>query len=239
MPAFGGKPTKPPAISYQIVQLDLADSAGVTYTRSFANGINRQGQVVGLVAGSSAGCLPACWTISKADGVQSELNLLDPPYLPDEPTVCAAACGINESGLIVGGWDNGGGDVTLAGDALYWASWQAAPEFLPPLDVNDHRTAAFAVNNSGVACGLSERTVIIDGVVHYETQAAVWRVRQNTEGEFVVDGPVELPPLSRTARCLRPGHQRQRRRLRGCCGEFIPGPGHEWRTRRRLDGELE
>ena len=52
----------------------------------------------------------------------------------------------------------------------------------------------FAVNNSGIACGLSERAVIIDGEVHYETRAAVWRVRQNMEGEFVVDGPVELPP---------------------------------------------
>ena len=196
IPALGGKPPKPPAISYQIVQLDLVDAAGVAYTRSFANGINRQCQVVGLVAESSAGCLPACWTISKIDGLQSELNLLDPPYLPNEPTVCAGASAINESGLIVGGWDNGGGNVPLAGDALYWASWRAAPEFLPPLDVNDSRTAAFAVNNSGIACGFSERAVIIDGEVHYETRAAVWRVRQNTGGEFVVDGPVELPPAA-------------------------------------------
>ena len=35
IPAFGGKPTNPPAISYQIVQLDL-DAAGVTYARSGA-----------------------------------------------------------------------------------------------------------------------------------------------------------------------------------------------------------
>jgi uncharacterized membrane protein len=195
--AFGGKPTKPPTISYQIVQLDLADSAGATYTGSVANGINRQGHVVGLVEEPSAGCLPACWTISKIDGLQSELNLLEPPFLPDEPTVYAAACGINESGLIVGGWDNGGGNVPLAGDALYWATCQSSPELLPPLDVLGRRTAAFAVNNSGVACGLSERAVIIDGVVdHYETRAAVWRIRQNMEGEFVVDGPVELPPLA-------------------------------------------
>ena len=55
--------------------------------------------------------------------------------------------------------------------------------------MNDHRTAAFAVNNSGIACGFSERTVIIDGVVHYETHAAVWRVRQNTEANSLWMAP--------------------------------------------------
>lgn len=191
IPALGGKP---PAISYQIVQLALVDAAGVTYTRSGAAGINSQGQVVGHVVDASEHCFPASWTFSMIDGLQSELNMLPSPELPGEPTVQVAAFGINESGLIVGGWDNGGGNVALAGDALYWASWQGAPEFLPPMDVNDSRTAVFAVNNSGIACGLSERAVIIDGEVHYETRASVWRVRQNTEGEFVVDGPVELPP---------------------------------------------
>ena len=136
--AFGGKPTKPPAISYQIVQLDLADSAGVTYTRSFANGINRQGQVVGLVQESSAGCLPACWTISKIDGLQSELKILIPPDLPDEPNVYAAACGINESGLIVGGWDNGGAMARLL--AMHSIGPTGSrPGVLPPLDVLDSR----------------------------------------------------------------------------------------------------
>ena len=150
---------------------------GVRTCASFANGINRQGQVVGLVAESPAGCLPACWTSSKIDGLQSEPYLLDSPYLPNEPTVCAAASGINESGLIVGGWDNGGGNIPLAGDALYWASWQTAPEFLPSLDVNDSRTAAFAVNNSGGACGLAALTCLCGGVRVSKSSGCIGPVR--------------------------------------------------------------
>ena len=72
---------------------------------------------MGYVVDASEQCFPACWTFSKIDGLQSELNILMSPDLPGEPTVHAAASGINESGLIVGGWDNGGGNVPLAGDA--------------------------------------------------------------------------------------------------------------------------
>ena len=81
------------------------------YGRLRSNGINKQGQVVCVsVADSSAGCLPSCWTINKADGLLSELKLTRSTVsIPNEPTVYAGASGINESGLIVGGWDNGGG----------------------------------------------------------------------------------------------------------------------------------
>ena len=81
MPAFGGKP---PALSYQIIQLDLVDQDSVAYAYSMANDISSpsQGsrQVVGYVGATSDQSIPACWTTSVVDGtVQSELHVLALP----------------------------------------------------------------------------------------------------------------------------------------------------------------
>ena len=74
MPAFGGKP---PAPSYQILQLDLVDDEhGVTYELSNAYDISNPSdseiprQVVGFVAEEDTPDLgrPACWTTSVVGG---------------------------------------------------------------------------------------------------------------------------------------------------------------------------
>ncbi len=185
-PALGGKP---PAPSYQILQLDLVDDDNVEYATSNASDITNPNesaiprQVVGSVGATSDQDIPACWTTSVVDGtVQSELHVLE------LPTASGQATGVNDGGQIVGaGWD---GSQPVG---LYWASYGVEPEPLLPL-LNDTVTYAYAINNDGVICGCSGHAVYVDDrdgnpvFDHYEYRPVVWRV--NAVDIF---GPVELP----------------------------------------------
>ncbi len=80
---------------------------------------------------------------------------------------------LNQMVGAVGNWNRG----------AYWDDPSADPVTLPPL-IGDVVSRADGINDEGVILGYSGPTSV------------VWRVTKDAQNSLVVDGPVELPPLS-------------------------------------------
>ena len=134
---------------------------------------------MGAVIDAAGNYFPACWTISRVNGVQSELKLL-----PVGPFQRELASDVNDNGEIVGWGVSADGSRNVG---LYWANAEAVPKELLPLAGDDIGAVVLAINNGGVICGRSVHQVTQGD---WRDQAVVWRVSPSGD----VYGPVELPP---------------------------------------------